>query len=123
MRWLVLDWRQTNMDLMALFDFEAEKLIFGLDAYFGTVVKYTPKAESELQANGLITYCSNLIARLLGVGNHLILTPYQLYRTLLKAGGEEVHSWRSQNVETQQANPGTGTARSKPIRARTRTPS
>lgn len=59
----------------------------------GTVVSFTP-AERPDSAGYAITYCSNMLSRFLGLGNSVILTPFGLYRRLLKSGGEVVFDWR-----------------------------
>ena len=66
-----------------------------IGAMKGTVVKFTSPNRPD-DAGGLVTYCSNIISRFLGLGNTVILTPYGLYRRLLDAGGEVVFSWRDE---------------------------
>ena len=89
----MIDWRLSRTDLVVMFDFEVEVFLGQIGAVHGTAVKYiAPKQNDELV--GPITYCSNITARFLGLGNPVILTPYGLYRRLLKSGGEVVFSWR-----------------------------
>lgn len=97
-RWIMVDWRQSRTDFTVFFDFEIEIIMSCMAATKGTVVRFTapPRAENK---GGLVTYCSNIISRYLGLGNSVILTPYGLYRRLLKAGGEVVFSWKDQKDE------------------------
>ena len=92
-RWIMVDWRQSRTDFTILFDFEVESFMRAMQASKGTVVKFTAPSRSE-DKGGLVTYCSNIISRYLGLGNSVILTPFGLYRRLLKSGGEVVFSWR-----------------------------
>jgi len=97
-RWLMVDWRQSRLDFIILFDFEAEVMLRHIGEMQGTVVRFaSPKLSDE--TGGLLTYCSNIISRFLGLGNTLILTPYGLYRRLIDAGGEVVFSWRDEADE------------------------
>ncbi len=99
-RWIMVDWRQSRTDFTVFFDFEMESLLRHIGEFKGTVVKFRapPRADDE---GGLITYCSNIISRYLGLGNSVILTPYGLYRRLLASGGEVVFSWRDNEQQTQ----------------------
>ena len=83
---------------MVFFDFEAEMILRRMKEAKGTVVRINapPRSDNE---GGLITYCSNIISRYIGLGNSVILTPYGLYRRLLKSGGEVVFSWRDEADE------------------------
>lgn len=105
-RWLVINWRQSKTDFIIMYDFELQKMLTGLQHQKVTVVRFEPEPDSQNKGM-LITYCSNLIARYLGLGNAVLLTPYGLYRRLLKAGGEVVYSWRDHCDEEKQAEPGT----------------
>jgi len=98
LRWLLVDWRMRKLDIMMMFEFEAEAILDSAGEANATVVKY-PKPEG-LQGGspGLISYCSNMMAKFLGFNNHLIVTPYQLYRKLIAAGGEVVFDWRTDDV-------------------------
>ena len=89
----MVDWRQARTDFIILFDFEAEMMLRNVGLMKGTVVKLTVPARNDDEGS-LITYCSNIISRFLGLGNSIILTPHGLYRRLLKSGGEVVFSWR-----------------------------
>jgi hypothetical protein len=108
LRWLLVDWRLRKLDIMMMFDFEAERIFKSAGECRATIVRY-PKPE-DLQGGqpGLISYCSNMMAKFLGLNNHLILTPYQLYRKLIAAGGEVAFDWRNDDVriETQRPDPG-----------------
>ena len=104
-RWIMVDWRQSTTDFIVLFDFEAEKFMRIAHAQKGTVVRFRPINPPD--SGSLITYCSNIISRFLGLGNDIILTPYGLYRRLLASGGEVVYSWKDENHEQQaQTNQG-----------------
>lgn len=93
-RWLMFDWRQTRTDLIILFDFEVRQMLSHTQRLRGTVVEYYPDPDYEgLYKAGIARYCSNVIARHLGLGNHVICTPYQLFRKLTATGGEVVFSW------------------------------
>ena len=94
----MVDWRQSRTDFTIFFDFEVEIILRAMTASKGTVVKFTAPPRSE-DKGGLITYCSNIISRYIGLGNSVILTPYGLYRRLLKSGGEVVFSWRDEADE------------------------
>ena len=96
----MVDWRQSRTDFIVFFDCEIEGFIRNIGAVHGTVVKFTAPNRPD-DAGGLITYCSNIISRFLGLGNTVILTPYGLYRRLLDAGGEVVFSWRDEAHEPQ----------------------
>jgi len=98
----MVDWRQSRTDFVVLFDFEAEEMVRHIGDIKGTVVKLTPISRPD-DEGGLITYCSNIISRYLGLGNTVILTPYGLYRRLLKSGGEVVFSWRDEYEQEVQA--------------------
>lgn len=98
-RWIMVDWRQSRTDFIVLFDFEAEMFMRCIGAQKGTVVRFRPINAPD--TGSLITYCSNIISRFLGLGNRIILTPYGLYRRLLTAGGEVVFSWRDENAEEE----------------------
>jgi len=111
-RWLMVDWRQSRTDFTVFFDFEIELILRRMHETKGTVVKFTgPKRPDD--AGGLITYCSNILSRFLGLGNPVILTPYGLYRRLVASGGEVVFSWRDvaheQQAQTVGPIEGTGT--------------
>lgn len=110
-RWLMLDWRQSKTDFTIFFDFEIESLIRHIGEFKGTVVAFEA-IEPANEGGSLLTYCSNIISRYLGLGNSLILTPYGLYRRLLASGGEVVFCWRDedeQQAKTEQATEGTRT--------------
>ena len=94
-RWIMVDWRQSRTDFIIFFDHEAKTIMRNIGAMQGTVVRFTAPIRPD-DAGGLITYCSNIISRFLGLGNTVILTPYGLYRRLLDAGGEVVFSWRDE---------------------------
>lgn len=96
----MVDWRQSRTDFIVLFDFEAEVFLRHIGEMKGTVVKFTPLDRSD-DAGGLISYCSNIIGRFVGLGNRVLLTPYGLYRRLLKSGGEVVFCWRDEADEQQ----------------------
>ena len=104
----MIDWRQSRTDFLIFFDFEIELILRRIGSIKGTVVHFMPVDRPD-GAGGLITYCSNLISRFLGLGNTIILTPYGLYRRLLSSGGEVVFSWRDEADEQEtQANSRTG---------------
>ena len=68
----------------------------------GTVVEFHVEPDPEgHDRRGILQYCSNHIGKALGLGNRLVLTPYQLYRRLLAAGGEVVYSWRDHENQEQ----------------------
>jgi hypothetical protein len=94
----MVDWRQSRTDFTVFFDFEVEGFIQNIGVVNGTVVRFTAPNRLD-SAGGLVTYCSNIISRYLGLGNTIILTPYGLYRRLLDAGGEVVFSWKDQKDE------------------------
>jgi len=100
-RWLMVDWRQSRTDFTIFFDFEIEQFLRQMHAIHGTVVEITPPA-LDYEEGGLITYCSNIISRFMGLGNTIILTPYGLYRRLIAAGGEVVYSWRDEDVQIEK---------------------
>ena len=108
-RWIMVDWRQSRTDFIVLFDFEAEVFLRHIGEMKGTVVRFEPPNRPD-DAGGLITYCSNIISRFLGLGNSVILTPYGLYRRLLEAGGEVVFSWREE-ADGQQTKTDSSTKR------------
>lgn len=107
-RWIAVDWRETTTDFIIFFDFEIEMLVKGIGRRKGTVIRFR-RIEDPIRTGGLITYCSNIISRFLGLGNSLILTPYGLYRRLLKSGGEVVFDWRSHEHKAE-TNGATGRA-------------
>jgi len=91
----MLDWRQSRTDFVIFFDFEVETFMSQMLPLKGTVVRFLAPPRPD-DKGGLITYCSNIISRFLGLGNSLILTPYGLYRRLLASGGEVVFDWRDE---------------------------
>lgn len=97
-RWIMVEWRQSRTDFMVFFDFEVSDIINGLGARKGTAVHWQGPPSTN-DGGHLITYCSNIISRYLGLGNDVLLTPYALYRRLLATGGEVVFSWRDENHE------------------------
>jgi hypothetical protein len=101
-RWIMVDWRQSKTDFTVFFDFEIESIIRHIGEWQGTVVKFKA-VEPPNDSGALITYCSNILSRYLGLGNRLILTPYGLYRRLLATGGEVVFSWSDENEQQAQA--------------------
>ena len=105
-RWVMVDWRQSKTDFIVLFDFEAEQFMRQSAHLKGTVVAFEQQ-DPPNDSGGLITYCSNILSRWLGLGNTLILTPYGLYRRLLASGGEVVFRWSDENEQQTQANPAT----------------
>jgi len=108
-RWLVIDWRQSKTDFIIMYDFELEKMLTGIHAEKVTVVRFEPAPDNE-DRGMLISYCSNMISRYLGLGSPALLTPFGLYRRLLRAGGEVVYCWRDQNDQKEQGVTGTETA-------------
>lgn len=96
----MVDWRQSRTDFTILYDFEAEVLLRHIGEMKGTVVRFKPPNRPD-DAGSLISYCSNVISRFLGLGNSALLTPYGLYRRLLKSGGEVVFSWSDEADEQQ----------------------
>ena len=100
-RWIMVDWRQSRTDFIVLFHFEAEVMLRHIGEMKGTVVRYLP-TEPANEGGSLITYCSNIISRFLGLGNTVILTPYGLYRRLLASGGEVVFCWRDEHEHESQ---------------------
>jgi hypothetical protein len=101
-RWIMVDWRKSRTDFTVFFDFEIEAFLRQMRVVHGTVVELTPP-EREDDAGGLLTYCSNIISRFMGLGNTVILTPYGLYRRILAAGGEVVYSWRDEDEQQSEA--------------------
>jgi hypothetical protein len=112
----MVDWRQSGTDFIVFFDFEVELMLRHIADVKGTVVKFQAKPLPD-DSGGLITYCSNIISRYIGLGNSLILTPYGLYRRLLKSGGEVVFSWRDTDEQQTQANSSTSRVRTNLNRA------
>ena len=106
----MVDWRQSRTDFTIFFDFEIEAFLSQMHAIHGTVVELTPPTQ-EYEEGGMITYCSNIISRFMGLGNAIILTPYGLYRRILAAGGEVVYSWRDEDVQIEQSEADTCTSR------------
>ena len=102
-RWILIDWRQSSADFIILFDFEATLLLANIFRAKGTVVRYRVKPAPDKRVR-LITYCSNMISRFLGLGDSIVLTPYGLYRRLLASGGEVVFRWSDNNEHKTQAN-------------------
>lgn len=100
-RWMMIDWRQKNVDCMILFDFEAQAFMGFAGTRKGTVVKCFPK-KIDAERGPLISYCSSLMARYLGFGDRIILTPWRLYRMLTAAGGEVVYRWSDENGKQAQ---------------------
>lgn len=96
----MVDWRRTRTDFVMFFDFEIEKFMRGMAGAKGTVVRFTGTA-TPVNSGGMVSYCSNITARFVGLGSPLVLTPYGLYRRLLKAGGEVVFSWRDESEKQQ----------------------
>lgn len=94
-RWLMIDARQRVTDVLICFDFEIENLLTGLAKSKLTVVRYYLSDEHDQKPPFFLSYCSNMIARVLGLKSSLILTPYQLYRKLIAAGGEITFDWRN----------------------------
>lgn len=99
-RYLMIDWRQYQTDIVLMFDFEVDMWVKQAAIGKTTVVSYTPDFQT-LDAFP-VKYCSNTLARYLGLGNRMILTPYGLYRTLRRAGGEIVYSWRQHEQQTPE---------------------
>ena len=102
-RYLLIDWRQYQLDIMILFDFEVEKRLKGIasDETKPTVVRIW--ANKHLMTEAFpVKYCSNTLCRFLGLGNRVVLTPYALYRTLIAAGGKVVYSWRQDNEQERR---------------------
>lgn len=120
-RWLLIDWRETRLDFNILFDFEVEPLLKKVGKAQGTVVEYTVELDFEgNMGRGFLQYCSRNLCKAMGLGNHLILTPKELYRRLLANGGEVVYSWSDhEEIETD---PGATPARENPDRTRTPAP-
>ena len=100
-RWLMVDWRQSRTDFTIYFNFEIEQFMRQMSVVKGTVVAFEGPPDNN-EGGSLISYCSNIISRFMGLGNTLILTPYGLYRRILAAGGEVVYSWRD-DADGQQA--------------------
>jgi len=97
-RWIILDWRILQMDLIVNFDFEMEEVYATALAANATIIEFKREIHVEpSHSMPLINYCTTLIAHFLGVSHGVILTPYGLYRKLLKLGGKEVYSWRKDN--------------------------
>ena len=115
-RYMMIDWRQYQTDIVLMFDFEVDHWVKSAAVGKTTVVSYTPQYQT-LDAFP-IKYCSNTLARYLGLGNRMILTPYGLYRTLRRAGGEIVYSWRQHEHQNAEENAGTGAARTDADRAK-----
>lgn len=95
-RWLYVDWQQNSIDVMILFDFEAQYFMEHMQAKKGTVVRYFPVGDPN-ERGPLLAYCTTVIGRYLGFGDRLILTPHRLYRMLIAAGGEIVYRWSDEN--------------------------
>ena len=93
-----MDWRQSRTDFTIYFDFEVEQILGTIGLLKGTVVQWTGPAQDG-DSGFLLTYCSNILSRYLGLGNDLILTPESLYRRLLKSGGEVVFTWKDTKDE------------------------
>lgn len=98
----MVDWRQSRTDFTVFFDFEIEAFLRQMHVVHGTVVELTPPNRPD-ETGALLTYCSNIISRYMGLGNTLILTPYGLYRRILAAGGEVVYSWRDEDEQQSEA--------------------
>lgn len=111
-RWLVINWRQSKTDFIIMYDFELEKILKVMGVQKATVVRFEAPVDVE-EGGPLIAYCSNILSRYLGFGNRLMLTPYALYRKLLKSGGEVVYSWR-QDDEYQEQGADSGTEAARP---------
>lgn len=101
-RWLLVDWRRTSLDYNILFDFEMEKVLRATRELKGTVVEFFVQPDIHgVRNRGVLQYCSRHIAKMLNLGNQLILTPRGLYRRLLGSGGEVVYSWRHHENQEQ----------------------
>ena len=82
------------MDAMILYNFEVDILFRDMAGAKLVVLGYTPPSSEGTTDPQMISYCSNLIGKLLGFRSNLLLTPYQLYRKIIAAGGKIVFDWR-----------------------------
>lgn len=97
-RWLMFDWRLFQTDVAIMFDFEVEAMLRACrtDTAKLTVVRFWAVKHKIIEAFP-IKFCSNTLCRFLGLGNWPMLTPWGLYRTLRREGGEVIYSWRHQD--------------------------
>lgn len=112
-RYLMFDWRIQRLELSILFPFEVAHILKECQQNNLRVVKFTRK-NPERKSPFFFGYCSNMLARFLGLGSPLILTPYGLYRRLLRAGATD-YDWRllHEAVEAQEK-PGAAAAGREP---------
>jgi len=96
-RWLLIDWRTLNLDAMMLFPFELSELEEFAREQDATIVRYTPKQHDVTSRTPVFIYCTTALQHFLGLSSGPILTPYRLYRKLLKLGGKQIYSGRAEN--------------------------
>ena len=94
-RWVLMDWRSGMMDLVA-FEHDELKYILGQlkgDEWHRRTVQGGDEEEANCMRIPLI-HCVSAVLQVLGLPTHFTMTPKQLYKRLMKSGGEEIVNYR-----------------------------
>jgi hypothetical protein len=96
--WVVVDWR-TGLQEVTVLTHEELPFVFGLlEDKGGTGVLYRRQIpEREVLYRIPLIYCVQSILQLLGMNTEWTFTPQQLYKRLIREGGEEILNYRSES--------------------------
>ena len=94
--WVLLDWRTGICDVVVITHDEISYLLNQLKAAKGTIVLYKAKLpDKDFMIRIPIMYCVSAVLQVLGIRAGWTFTPKQLYKRLIKAGGNELVNYRS----------------------------
>lgn len=88
--WVLVDWSNENLSVEFLPKRFVDALIVGVNNLGGCFVETEAKKASFRKIPFTPLYCVSAMKDLIGLRNCKVVTPYQLYCALIKAGGKRI---------------------------------
>lgn len=85
--WISIDWAMNGLHVSLLSSVEMAELVDAMKVYDSTVVKITERDRTSVPWFTSV-YCVSAIRHILGISGWTFMTPYYLYRKMVKLGGE-----------------------------------
>lgn len=123
-RWVLIDWRCGICDVLAFEHDEMEYIFNQLAASEGTAVLFKKnKIDKEIYYRIPFIYCVSAALQVLGMPTRWTFTPKQLYKRIMRNGGEELLNHRStEDGWIIEAKPFTNTEKDRRAAVRTECP-
>jgi len=97
-KWVLLDWRTGLCDVIVFDSDEMEYILGQLSCNQGSGILFKARMpERQIQYRVPLIYCVQAVLQVLGLPTKWTFTPQQLYKRLIRAGGEEIVNNRSES--------------------------